>query len=155
MHNETPLYSVIAHPAAHLGAYVGLGLLALLSVAAFFISVPIGMVLIAAALLGVTMLELVRRADRIALYEDGVAREYKLLSTKRTFAEYESVQDLEVTQSLVERFLGIGTLHINTSGSHGQEIVFRGIGRCHELEAAIRFKMRPASVDTNADGRVR
>lgn len=150
MRSEKPLYSVIAHPAAHLGAYVGLGVLTLGSLGALTVNAGIGLALLAISLFGLTMLELVRRADRIALYEDGLAREYKLLSTKVTFAEYESVQDIEVSQSLVERLLGIGTLHVNTSGSHGQEIVFRGVRNPHRLEEAIRFKMRPVSVDTGA-----
>jgi uncharacterized membrane protein YdbT with pleckstrin-like domain len=154
MRSEKPLYSVIAHPAAHLGAYVGLGVLVLASIGLMSISVPVGLAMIAIAILGITMLELVRRADRIALYDDGLAREYKLLSTKVTFAEYESVQDIEVTQSLIERFLDIGTLYVNTSGSHGQEIVFRGVSNPHRLEEAIRFKMRPVSVDTGAAGNV-
>lgn len=146
----TPDRVVIAHPAAHLGGYIGVAFMALLAVAAFAFSIGFGFLLVAATGLGIFMLELVRRADRLVLYPDGVAREYRLVSTKRTFAEYDSIQDLEMRQNVLERLLGIGTLHINTSGSHGQEIVFAGITSCYEFEAAIREKMRRVPVDTPA-----
>jgi uncharacterized membrane protein YdbT with pleckstrin-like domain len=132
----TPIRTVIAHPTAYISGYLGLGFVALLSLVGFAFSVWFGLI--------------VRRADRLALYEDGLAREYRLLSTKRTFAEYDSVQDLEMRQGLVERFFNIGTLHINTAGSHGQEIIFPGIYNCHEFEAEIRDHMRPKPVDTPA-----
>lgn len=146
----TPLRTVIAHPTAYLGGYIGLAFVVFLSLVGFAFHVGFGLLLLAAAGLGLGMLELVRRADRLALYEDGLAREYRLVSAKRTFAEYDSVQDLEIRQGVIDRFLGIGTLHINTSGSHGQEIVFAGIKDCHEFEAEIRQKMRARPVDTPA-----
>lgn len=149
MDREDPLHVVIAHPAAHAGAYGGLVFTVLLGLVAGVISRPLyGVAIVAASALGFLMLELVRRADRLALYRDGLAREYRLFSTRRVFAEYESIQDIEVTQSFAERALGIGSLHVNTSGSHGQEIVFRGMKRPHELEAAIRSRMLPGAVDT-------
>lgn len=139
----TPVRTVIAHPTAYLGGYIGLAFVAFLSLVGFAFHVGFGLLLLAGAILGFAMLELVRRADRLALYEDGIAREYRLLSTRRTFAEYDAVQDLEMRQGIIDRFLGIGTLHINTSGSHGQEIVFHGIRDTHEFEAEIRRRMRP------------
>lgn len=145
---EKPLYVAIAHWTSHLGGYLGLLFTLFLSIVAWVFSPFFSFVIAAVSLLGFAMLELVRRSDRLALYHDGIAREYKLFSTKRTFAEYDSVQDLEVTQSILERMVGVGTLHINTAGSHGQEIIFRGIDRPHELEAVVREKMRGNSVDT-------
>jgi uncharacterized membrane protein YdbT with pleckstrin-like domain len=153
--NNEPLYVVYSHPVVHVGGYVGAAFLGLISIGLFAVYPIAGLPLLVAAGVGVLMIELMRKADRFALYEDGIAREYKLFSTKRTFAEYDSVQDIEITQSLMERILKIGTLHINTAGSHGQEIIFRGVRHCHEVEAAIRYRMKPDSVDTEAPENVR
>lgn len=151
MNRKEPVYSVTAHWSTQLPGYIGLGLTLLLAVVAWVFSAAFGLLIAAVAILGFSMLEIVRRAERLALYDDGIAKEFKLLSTRRTFAEYESVQDLELTQTFFERLLGVGTLHVNTSGSHGQEIVFRGIDRPHDVEHAIRAKMQAASVDTSAN----
>lgn len=147
---QAPFRVVYASPAVHVGGYAGLAFVALLSLVGFYFNVWFGILLVAAVALGIIMLEVVRRADRIALYEDGIAREYRLLSTSQTFAEYESIQDTEVSQGVVDRILGIGTLHVNTAGGSGQEIVFQGIRDCHEIEAAIRARMRPRQIDTPA-----
>ncbi len=148
--HEAPLRAIYASPAVHVGGYAGLAFVALLSLVGFYFNIWFGLFLVAAVAVGLIMLEVVRRADRLALYEHGIAREYRLLSTSQTFAEYESIQDTQVSQSLVERLLGIGTLHINTAGGHTKEIVFPGIRDCHEVEAAIRARMRPRHVDTPA-----
>jgi uncharacterized membrane protein YdbT with pleckstrin-like domain len=150
MEHETPLRVVYASRAAHLGGWIGLAFVGALSLVGFAFNVWLGLFLVASVALGVIMIETVRRADRLALYEHGVAREYRLLSTHRTYAEYESIQDTSVMQTVVDRVLGIGTLHINTAGGHGQEITFRGIKDCHEFEAAIRARMSPRHVDTPA-----
>ena len=145
---EEPLYVARAHWSTHLNGYLGLLFTLFLSLVAWVFNPYFSFMIAIVTLIGFLMLELVRRADRLAVYPDGIAREYKLLSTKRTFAEFDSIQDLEVTQSFLERLLGIGTVHINTAGSHGQEIIFRGIDHPHDFEAVIRRKMLPVSVDT-------
>lgn len=147
---SAPIYSTPSDWTTHAGAYAGVVFMVLLALAAWMISAIVGLVIGGAAILGAVMVELVRRADRLVIYEDGVAREFKLLSTRRVFAEFDSIQDLEVTQSFIERMLGIGTIHINTAGSHGQEIVFKGVPHFEDIEAAIRRKMRPHPVDTAA-----
>lgn len=149
-YHGVPERTLIAHPLAHVGGYLGLAFTAVLSLVAFAFNVWFGLVLVAMTGIGLAMIELVRRADRLAIYEDGIAREYRLVSTKRTFTEFESIQDIEMQQGVMDRLFGIGTLHINTSGSHGQEIVFRGIKACHEVEAEIRRRMRSGAVDTPA-----
>ena len=150
MDREEPIYATTAHWTTHFGAYAGLVFTAFLSIVGFTISPIYGVVIALAAILGFLLLELVRRADRLALYQDGLAREYHLISSRRTYCEYDSIQDLEVTQTVVERLLGVGSIHINTAGSHGQEIVFHGIARFVDIEAAIRAKMRHGSIDTPA-----
>lgn len=145
-----PIFTTVSDWTTHIGGYAGVVFMVLLALVAWTFSSVFGLVIGAFAILGAAMVELVRRADRLSLYEDGVAREFSLLSTRSVFAEYESIQDLEVTQTFVERMLGVGTIHINTAGSHGQEISFKGIARFREVEAAIRRKMQPGPVDTAA-----
>ncbi len=150
MEREEPLYAVAAHWTTHIGGYAGLVFTAFLAVAASTISPIYGILIGIAALIGFVMIELVRRSDQLVLYKDGIAREYHLITTKRVFAEYESIQDLEITQTVVDRIMGVATIHINTAGSAGQEITFNGIARFDDVAGAIRAKMEARSVDTPA-----
>jgi uncharacterized membrane protein YdbT with pleckstrin-like domain len=145
--DREPLYSAAAHWTVNLPGYVGLVFTAFLAIPAWVLNAWLGLFIGAAAFLGFIMLELVRRADRLVLYKEGMAREFKLLSVRSTFIEYEHMQDLELTQSFVDRILGVGVLHVHTAGTH-EEIVFHGVEHPHELEAVLRAKMTAPSVDT-------
>ena len=70
--------------------------------------------------------EVFRRAETFYVLESGVAKEYKLLSTYRKFAEFGKIQNMEVNQSFLENILGIGTIHLDTAGTDEREVSFRG-----------------------------
>lgn len=122
------------HPFSFLGFYLGGIILMILS---FFFSWPFFAIGFLALILG----EVVRRAETFYIFENGVARGYKLLSTSREFAEYEKIQNLEVNQSFIDNILGIGNIKVDTAGGDGAEVKFYGIGNPYAIEKIIRGKM--------------
>lgn len=142
------LYATPAHWSQHAGAYAALAVVGLVGVFSTVLSPLFLLLTVPIVGLGLLMLELVRRSDRLVLYADGIAREFKFITSQRTFVEYENIQDLEVTQSFLERLLGTGSIHVNTAGSAHKEIVFRSVQRFAEIEAVIRDRMGPRQVDT-------
>lgn len=109
-----------------------------LAVVGFFFMKPLVWLGIFVFILG----ELSRLAESFRVMESGIAREYRLLSTNREFTEYYKIQNLEVTQSFVERLFGVGDMHFDTSGSDKAEIVFRGVKDPYKLEHIIREEMK-------------
>ena len=93
-------------------------------------------------LLTIALGEVARRAETFYLLESGVTREYKLLSTSRDFVEYEKIQNIKVRQSFLENILGIGNLHMDTSGGDKTELNFRGVVDPYGVEHIIREKMK-------------
>lgn len=95
-------------------------------------------------ILGVFILlttEMTRNATTFYVSEGGIAREYRLVSRSKVYAEYDKIQNLHVTQGFVERMLGVGSVLMDTAGSDHKEIVFFGIKDPHGVEELIRGKM--------------
>ena len=133
--NETVIRKFHPHPFYFLGFYLG-GIF--VTILGFFFS-PI---LIIAGILVFALGEVSRRAETLFILESGGAREYRLLSTSRKFTEFNSIQNIEVHQSFLENILGIGNVHIDTSGSDKAEINFHGIKNPYDIEHIIREKMK-------------
>ena len=123
------------HPLGHLSFYVSGVVIFILS---FFLWWPLFIVGILTFVLG----EVSRRAETFYVLESGVAREYKLLSTSRKFAEYGKIQNIEVSQSILQKMLGIGTVHLDTAGADKKEVSFHGIADPYGIEHIIREKMK-------------
>lgn len=85
--------------------------------------------------------EVFRRAHRYYLMYSGISREYNFLSTSRKFAEYEKIQNIEVTQTFVQKILGIGSIKFDTPGSDLFEIHFDSIKNPYEVERVVRKMM--------------
>lgn len=85
--------------------------------------------------------EVVRRAETFYVTDLGVSREYKFLSTSRQFMEYRRIQNVEVTQTLLERIFGIGDVHFDTAGSDKIEVIFRGVPFPYSIDKIVRGKM--------------
>lgn len=85
--------------------------------------------------------EVSRLSETFYILDTGVAREYRLFSTSRKFAEYEKMQNLEVTQSVIENMFGIGTVMFDTAGGDYMEIRFYGTKNPYEIEKIVREKM--------------
>jgi len=97
-----------------------------------------------ATLIGVLIIvlsEVLRKAVTYYILESGVARGYHLFSTSRKFAEYDSIQNVEVSQSFFENILGIGSVKFDTSGSDMIEVSFQGVKNPYGIEKIVRDKM--------------
>lgn len=86
--------------------------------------------------------EISRYAETYYILESGIARQHKLFSTSRKFAEFDKIQNIEVTQSFLENILGIGNVHLDTAGADKQEVSFHGIKDPYRIENIIREKMK-------------
>ena len=93
-------------------------------------------------LLTIVLGEVARRAETFYLLESGVSREYKLFATSRDFVEYEKIQNIKVRQSFLENILGIGNIHMDTSGGDKTEVNFKGAPDPYGIEHIIREKMK-------------
>lgn len=102
-------------------------------------------VILLIALVGVLVFilaEISRRAETFYVLDGGVAKEYRLLSTSREFAEYEKIQNIKINQSFFENMFGIGNINFDTAGSDVVEVRFHGIKNPYEIESIIREKMK-------------
>lgn len=135
---EEPIKKFHPHPFYFLLFYLsGIGFIV---VSFFFLSYFL--ILLMTGLFVLALGEIARRAETFYVFENGVAREYKLLSTSRKFIEYDKIQDLEVSQSFFENILGIGSVDFDTAGSDAIEMTFHGVKNPYDLEKTIREKMK-------------
>ncbi|MFA5778292.1 MAG: PH domain-containing protein [Candidatus Paceibacterota bacterium] len=86
--------------------------------------------------------EISRHAETFYILDGGIAREYRLLSTSREFAEYEKIQNIKINQSFLENMFGIGNINFDTAGGDIVEVRFHGIENPYEIESLIREKMK-------------
>ena len=85
--------------------------------------------------------ELVRRANTYFITTKRLIHEFTFLSRKISSVIYDRIQDLHLTQSILERIVGIGTLHINTAGTHFVELKFKGISNPISIKRLIEQRM--------------
>lgn len=85
--------------------------------------------------------EFSRRAETFYVLDTGVAREYKMFSTSRKFAEYHNIQNMEVYQSFVQTMFHVGNIKFDTAGSDLIEVSFYGVKNPSEIEKIVRGKM--------------
>jgi uncharacterized membrane protein YdbT with pleckstrin-like domain len=123
------------HPLAYFFYYLGGATLIFLSFFSGDGGTKISTFLVGILVIGIS--ELLRRAETFYITETGVSREFRFVSTARTFAEYIKIQDINVFQNIIDRIFGIGTVSINTAGSPHAEIVFRGVKNPYAIEQKI------------------
>lgn len=112
---EKLLHETTTHPLYNLKHYIIGGAVSLTGVGAF-VGVPY-----------IIYHELKRRANKYAVTNKRVLHEYRLLSRRISTAPHGKIQDVHFAQGLMERLFGLGTININTAGSSGIEIQFRGV----------------------------
>jgi uncharacterized membrane protein YdbT with pleckstrin-like domain len=125
------LRTVFHSPLAHWLSYVAAALIMIASFWFHWILLIVGAFIILSV-------EVARRAERLVFYEDGVSHDFQLVSSSKTFLEYDDIQSFKVTQSVAERILGLGTIHLQTAGEHSAEIVFNGIQDPQGTEEFVR-----------------
>lgn len=85
--------------------------------------------------------EISRRSENFFIMDNGIGREYRLLTTSRKFISYDKIQNVEVHQSFVENIFGIGNIEFDTAGMDKVELHFTGISGPYKIEKIIREKI--------------
>jgi uncharacterized membrane protein YdbT with pleckstrin-like domain len=92
-------------------------------------------------LLFIILAELLRGANTYYVTDERVIHEFTFLSRRVSSAVRGNIQDLHFTQGLIERIVGIGTIHINTAGTTFIEIKFRGVSDPSSVKRLIEEQM--------------
>ena len=137
MTNFLDIQSWKPHPLAYFFYYLGGIAITLLSLLQFnfgFRGVFLGFLIF-------VITEFIRRSETFSLTDKGLAREFRFVSTATTFAEYSKIQDVSVEQSFFDRIFDIGNVSINTAGSPGPEILFRGVKNPQKVANLIKERL--------------
>jgi uncharacterized protein len=86
--------------------------------------------------------------------EEGVAVSYGLLWRKETYLTYARIQDIHVTRNIFERWLGLGTVEIQTaSGSASATESIVGVREFNEIRNYLYAHMRGHHRLTGTNGK--
>jgi len=107
----------------------------------FFPEIIIGVIVIIIGIFIFLMGEIARRAETFYVLDNGVAREYKMLSTSRKFAEYSKIQNMEVNQSFTQTMFHVGNIKFDTAGTDLIEVSFNGVKDPYGIEKIVREKI--------------
>jgi uncharacterized membrane protein YdbT with pleckstrin-like domain len=77
--------------------------------------------------------------------DSGVAMSWGLLFRRETYLTYQRIQDIHLTRNIIQRWLGLATVSIQTaSGSATPEMSIEGILAANQLRDFLYAKMRGA-----------
>lgn len=80
--------------------------------------------------------------------DDGVAMSWGFFFRREVYLTYGRLQDIHVTRNIVERWMGLAKLPIQTaSGSHGATMTIEGIRDAEAMRDFLYSKMRGAKDD--------
>jgi uncharacterized membrane protein YdbT with pleckstrin-like domain len=94
-------------------------------------------ILIVIGLVYFLIIEKIRRATTYKLTNKRVILEFSLFSRRSKSALYSKLQDVEYTQSIIERIFKVGDVFVTTSGAHDIEIVFLGVKNPNKVKKYI------------------
>lgn len=87
---------------------------------------------------------------RFRFDKDGVAVSHGLLFRKETYLTYARIQDIHVKRNIFERWLGIGTVEIQTaSGSAAATESITGVTEYNEIRNFLYARMRGHRIDSH------
>lgn len=79
------------------------------------------------------------------LDETGISMRWGILFRQEIYLTYRRIQDIHLTRNLVQRWLGLATVSVQTaSGSMGAEMAIEGILQADELRDFLYARMRGA-----------
>lgn len=80
---------------------------------------------------------------RYSIGEDGISASWGILFRREVHLAYKRIQDIHVKRSLVERYLGIGTVELQTAaGSATAELALEGMEHFEALREYFYRRMR-------------
>jgi putative membrane protein len=90
---------------------------------------------------------------RYKLDREGVSASWGLLFRREVHLTYKRIQDIHVKRNVVERWLGIATIQVQTAaGSSSAELSFEGIREFDALREFLYRRMRGHEVATGVSG---
>jgi putative membrane protein len=85
--------------------------------------------------------------------DEGVTMAWGLLWRREIFLTYARIQDIHLSRGLFERWLGLGTINVQTaSGSSSAEMAIVGLTEYETIRDFLYFRMRGARFGDKADG---
>ena len=87
---------------------------------------------------------------RYSVHSRGVECEIGILALKRRVTRlwYEDIRAIQVSQTIIERFLGIGTLEVGTAATGLTEVMFKGIAAPEEVQEMLQRERDLVSKNT-------
>ncbi|HWB19303.1 MAG TPA: PH domain-containing protein [Phycisphaerales bacterium] len=83
------------------------------------------------------------RSLRYGFDEKGISMSYGILWRKEMYLTYRRIQDIHVTRGLIQRWLGLASVSIQTaSGTAGAEMTIEGLKNPEALRDFLYLKMR-------------
>lgn len=77
--------------------------------------------------------------------EESVRKRYGLIFKHEDLVQYARIQDLHLSRGLLERWLGLGTLQVQTAaGSAAPEVTIEGLSNYEEIRDFLYTRMRGA-----------
>ena len=141
---EQPIMKL--HPSflGFFGYYLMGGILIIAGIASLVFGLfTLGAVGVLAGVITFFLAEISRRAETFYLLENGVAGEYKMLSTSRKFVDYQNIQNMEVNQNFIENIFRIGNVRFVTAGTEKMEILsFHKVSDPYGIEEMVQNKMK-------------
>jgi putative membrane protein len=85
--------------------------------------------------------------------DEGVTMSWGLLWRREIFLTYARIQDIHLSRGLFERWLGLGTIHVQTaSGSAGAEMAIVGLAQYEVVRDFLYTRMRGARFGEKPEG---
>lgn len=80
---------------------------------------------------------------RYTIREDGISASWGILFKREVHLSYKRIQDIHVSRSIVERYLGIGTVELQTAaGSASAELALEGMEHFEAIREFLYRRMR-------------
>lgn len=80
---------------------------------------------------------------RYTIGEDGISAAWGILFKREVHLQYRRIQDIHVSRSIVERYLGIGTVELQTAaGSASAELALEGMEHFEAIREFLYRRMR-------------
>lgn len=90
------------------------------------------------------------RTMRYRFDTEGISVSYGILWRKESYTTYSRIQDIHVTRNILERWLGLGTVDIQTaSGSSTAEVCIVGVRQYDNIRDFLYARMRGVKLKGN------
>ncbi len=140
---EKPIMELHPHFLSFFGSYLMGSILVISGLASFVFSLfVLGAIAILVGVITFLLTEISRRAETFYVLDNGVAKEYKMFSTSRKFVEYEKIQDVEISQSFLQKIFGIGHIDFDTASVEKVIVDFKNVRDPYRIEKIVRDKMK-------------